>query len=164
MGARSSTPLASNDVRFLNSVITGAGELKVASSPFPPSQVLYCCKPLCHTKHCTLALPYPSHPEFAKRISQEAWRQLNADLVEEMYQETFPCLWYTKNISAFVKFNLTNHRSLYKVIAHYNRHLFHPMLIDAQIFAFHNQSCGTFVSTLAFVFDPSWNPNHCLLL
>jgi hypothetical protein len=139
MSAKACSPAAANDARFRKPVISSAKNIPaVASSQFPPVQVVHCCKPACHVKRSSLALPYPSNPEFTKRISQEAWRQLNADLLEAIYAETPYCLWWWKDCRALHTFNLPNHRALLKVMAYYNRHLFHPMLIDAQIFADHD--------------------------
>jgi hypothetical protein len=148
VGTQPSAPLAANDERFAQLVISGAIDPSVASSAFNPKQVVHCFKPCSHVKRCALALPFPSHHEFAKRISHETWRQLNADLVEEMYQEAPFCLCPRKGINALLAFNLKNHRALYKVIAYYNRHLFHPMLIDAQIFAYHPGLRGKYSSCI----------------
>jgi hypothetical protein len=139
MRTQPSPAAAANDVRFLQPVKASASNIPgVASTPFTPVQVAHFCRPLCHVKRCTTALPFPVHFALEKRISQEAWRQLNADLLVAMYHETPYCNWARKGIKVLHTFNLQNHRALYKVIAHYNRHLFHPMLIDAQIFADHD--------------------------
>jgi hypothetical protein len=140
MSAKLPNPVAANDARFLQPVISNAKyNPTVATAQFPPVQVVHCCTPVCHVKRSIVALPYPTNnPEFTKRVSQEAWRQLNADLLEQIYLETPYCLWAWKGFEALHRFNIPHHRALYKVIAHYNRHLFHPMMIDAQIFAEHD--------------------------
>jgi hypothetical protein len=105
---------------------------------------LYMCKPIRSCDGVT-GLEYPMHPFFRSRIDINTWAVFNADLNEAFYSQAAPCQ------AAMLPFGMLPFVAvcavcllavcrgdyvgkLHEVLAHYNKVLFHPMLIDAQVF------------------------------
>ena len=122
---------AVNDIRFASiafSLIDTRNQTSVAFETAKYHQEWTLCKPFCKPKYPREILAYPGHPEFRQRIGFIEWNKFNADFHHEMYVNGFPCDSFN---SCFIA---AKYRALYKVIAYYNKVLFHPMLIDAQVF------------------------------
>jgi hypothetical protein len=136
MGAKPSHSLGPNDVLYINRV-THAGDDEIAAFPFLlDQQFRHFYKPCFRTSRSLEVLPYVENEEFRKRIPQSSWKLFNADFAEELYQAAPTCRALTCcSCTATDHDEIWRYNAMYKVISHYNRHLFHPMLIDAQIFA-----------------------------
>lgn len=108
------------------------------------SHFVYCWKPVLGPYNSQM-LPYPIHSEFRRRIPYSAWAQFNADLsiVDYNTSSPFPFLIVCP-VTAFCFFcidcihsAMTTKKGTFmkEIIDHYTKHLFHPMLIDVQIFS-----------------------------
>jgi hypothetical protein len=95
------------------------------------------CKPIRPSRKVINGLRYPLHPIFQNRIDINTWAIFNADLCEEIYHSADDC-WKVALMALCplcgLFFCYRERCELQKVIGHYNCVLFHPMLIDAQIF------------------------------
>jgi hypothetical protein len=99
----------------------------------------YMCKPIRCCDGVT-GLVYPVHAYFRSRIDINAWAVFNADLNEAFYSQAAPCqaAMFPFCLLPFIAVSAVCRGDpvgkLYEVLAHYNKVLFHPMLIDAQVF------------------------------
>jgi hypothetical protein len=96
------------------------------------------CKP-CRLSSPNNPLAYPLHPIFRSRIDVTAWSVFNADLDEALYKGELSCripLCMTcAHIFLVMQCSIEPVPThLFWIIAHYNRVLFNPMLIDAQVY------------------------------
>jgi hypothetical protein len=106
------------------------------------------CKPIRQSQKVINGLRYPLHPVFRNRIDINTWAIFNADLCEEIYHSADNCCPQAL-CPVLLIFRCRERCQLHKVIGHYNRVLFHPMLIDAQIFEeIHGEHAKTTVSFL----------------
>jgi hypothetical protein len=93
----------------------------------------------CHLSALLNPLAYPLHPIFRSRIDVNAWTVFNVDLDEVLFNRAMPCK-IPICILCGIPFTIMNcstepvPQDFYWIIGHYNKVLFHPMLIDAQVF------------------------------
>jgi hypothetical protein len=113
---------AANEMEFVNCLPVNGDFGLITKIPFRGS----------HVRVTLDTLPYPKHSLFQARVSYTSWIQFLKDLEEEI--ATYPCLSLLPRCGR--AFAQGRHQALYNVLAYYNKHLFHPMLIDAQMFVY----------------------------
>jgi hypothetical protein len=118
---------AANDMEFIRCVVQqGNSELvQITSVEFRGSHG----RSKWETKD---TLQYPNHIMFKTRIPYTSWKQFSIDLDKEIATH-YSCMPLMR-LCGRRAFTLGRHQAFYNVLAYYNKHLFHPMLIDAQIF------------------------------
>ena len=121
------TVAAENDALFSKTAVALKDTVIQTSVPFETTKYkqekpifFALCKP--RSPHEVLA--YPGHPEFRKRVDFGSWKKFNADFHEEL------------------SLNKSKYKAMYKILGYYNKVLFHPLLIDAQVFC-NNTKEGT---------------------
>jgi hypothetical protein len=132
----SQPPQAENDIQYESYVVQRANLPYLTSAAY--TRIEISCKPLCESR--APLLDYPNHPEFQRRISTEHWDLLHDDMFKELYNQSpfcgalqpLMCLLGCDHSDSTRSAQLN---ALYRTIAYYNDHLFHPMLIDAQVFS-----------------------------
>jgi hypothetical protein len=112
------------------------------------SRFNYCWKPVLGPYNFEV-LPYPNNTEFRRRIPYSAWVQFNADLSIAHYNGTLSFLstlplWPVLVLPAVMLVCRGRCVFVKDVIDHYTKHLFHPLLIDVQLFS-EFLSSGTFL-------------------
>lgn len=138
MGSSSST-YAPNDLDFLASAMSLQDSARQTTVPYTP--LVHCFKPFCRTSLVPEIMQYPSHPKFRERVSYEMWKTFNADLDEALYRASLHCVCVQLGCPLTALFGcvidrqyMADFNALYEMISHYNRVLFRPLLIEAQIF------------------------------
>lgn len=132
-----STSLAQNDLEYEAHVCGDHNSLPFLTASLYHLAEVY-GKPLFGAPASTL-LEYPRHQEFNNRISQSQFTTIQEDLKQELYNRSN---WFGvfRPISTFFgsygtdRIRAIQIGTLHAVISYYNRYLFHPMLIDAQVF------------------------------
>lgn len=130
---------AENDSEYEELLNSPCAVMHFTSSPFHHDQASTGWKPLLGISSNLIV--YPEHNEFQRRIPRHTWDQFSSDLKKEIYQNTSTCgclqvqLCDLLGCSPRIKNRVKLFNSFYKVLSFYNTHLFHPMLIDAQVFA-----------------------------
>lgn len=138
MGSTSSS-YAPNDLEFLATAMTLQDTARQTTVTYTP--LVHCFKPLCRTSLVPEIMQYPTHPGFRERISYEMWKVFNADVDEALYQASLHCNCVQLGCPITALFGCVIDRqynsefnALYEILAHYNRVLFRPLLLEAQIF------------------------------
>lgn len=139
---------AANDVQYLKEVLKSAhlyghksGKVIGVVGPSRDRAFSYCWKPICGPYNLEI-VPYPLNTEFRRRISYAVWRQFNADLSIDQFKNEWWCRWSSRAYAPC--YMICSHvgcrsaeRDYFRwriIIDHYTKHLFHPMLIDVQLF------------------------------
>lgn len=125
---------AENDFAYSDLACSGKNLPYFATTPYSGYEAS--CKPCCGAPGNLLQ--YPRHEEFNRRISAHQFSIIRDDLQRELYNRSgyVTCLGnFCLGSTGADRGRAVTFESLHNVLSYYNRVLFHPMLIDAQVFA-----------------------------